>query len=87
MSAAAQHMAGGLTAECKSIDIAIVADGWSIAELLRGNIQNDLGEFVGYVHDVIVPPDDDTTFVIVTVTGFLKNGERLVAAPGIGCSL
>jgi hypothetical protein len=78
---AAQHVAGGVVVEYNNLDIALVANGWSAVELLRGNVYNDLGDFVGYVHDAIVLPDGDATFIIVNVAGFLNIGEKLVALP------
>ncbi len=84
MPAAAQHKAGGIIVDYKNIDVALVANGWSVVELLRGNVYNELDEFVGYVHDAIVTPDGETTFVIVNVAGFLNIGEKLVAVPSIG---
>ncbi len=82
-AADAQNKAGGIIVEYNDIDIALVADGWSVVELLRGNVYNDLGEFVGYVHDAIVTPDGETTFIIVNVAGFLNIGEKLVALPSM----
>ncbi len=77
------HIAGGIIAEYKDIDIAVVAGGWSVGDLLRGNVYNDLGDFIGYVHDAIVIPNGQTTFVIVNVAGFLNIGHKLVAVPSL----
>jgi len=59
----------------------VVASGWSVVNLLRGNVHNAGGDFVGYVHDAIVLPDGEATFVIVNVAGFLNIGEKLIALP------
>ena len=78
----AQHVAGGVVIDYNALDVAVVAaKGWSVVELLRGNVYNGVGDFVGYVHDAIVLPDGDTTFVIVNVAGFLNIGEKLIALP------
>ena len=79
--ASAQHAAGGVVVEYNDLDIAVIANGWSILKLLRGNVYNAEEEFVGYVHDAIVLPDGVTSFVIVNVAGFLNLGEKLVALP------
>lgn len=81
--ASAQHVAGGVIIEYNDIDMAIVANGWSVMDLLRGNVHNDLGDFIGYVHDAIVTPDGQTTFVIINVAGFLNIGDKLVAIPSL----
>ncbi|MEP1935058.1 PRC-barrel domain-containing protein [Shimia sp.] len=77
----AQHVAGGVVIEYNDLDIAVVATGWSVVGLLRGDVYNSNGDFVGYVHDAIVLPDGDATFVIVNVAGFLNIGEKLIALP------
>ncbi|MEP2027609.1 MAG: hypothetical protein ABJI96_02730 [Paracoccaceae bacterium] len=77
----APHVAGGVVVEYNDLDIAVVASGWSVVKLLRGNVHNESGDFVGYVHDAIVAPDGVSTFVIVNVAGFLNIGEKLVALP------
>lgn len=77
----AQHVAGGVVVEYNDLDIALVATGWSVVRLLRGNVYNAGGDFVGYVHDAIVLPDGEATFVIVNVAGFLNIGEKLIALP------
>jgi hypothetical protein len=80
-TAEAQHVAGGILLEYKNLDIAVVAGGWSVVELLRGSVYNEIGDFVGYVHDAIVLPGGNTTFVIINVAGFLNVGHKLVAIP------
>ncbi len=77
----AQHAAGGIVVEYNDLDVAIIANGWSVVQLLRGNVYNQQGDFVGYVHDAIVLPDGETPFVIVNVAGFLNLGSKLVALP------
>ncbi|WP_353332933.1 PRC-barrel domain-containing protein [Phaeobacter sp. NW0010-22] len=77
----APHVAGGVVVEYNNLDIALVASGWSVVKLLRGDVYNAGGDFVGYVHDALVLPDGDTTFVIVNVAGFLNIGEKLIALP------
>lgn len=77
----APHVAGGVVVEYNNLDITLVASGWSVIQLLRGDVYNAGGDFVGYVHDALVLPDGDTTFVIVNVAGFLNIGEKLIALP------
>lgn len=80
-STSAQHTAGGIIVEYKDLDIALVANGWSVVQLLRGSVYNEQGDFVGYVHDAVVLPGGDTPFVVVNVAGFLNLGSKLVALP------
>ncbi|WIY23934.1 PRC-barrel domain-containing protein [Parasedimentitalea psychrophila] len=87
VTAEAQHVAGGILLEYKDMDVAVVAGGWSVVELLRGSVYNELGDFVGYVHDAIVLPSGDTTFVIINVAGFLNIGNKLVAVPTVALGI
>lgn len=80
-STSAQHAAGGVVVEYNNLDVALVANGWSVIQLLRGDVYNASEEFVGYVHDAIVMPDGDTSFVVVNVAGFLGLGEKLIVLP------
>lgn len=80
-SALSQHAAGGVLITHTEINVGLVAEGWSIVKLLRGKVYNEKDEFVGYVHDAIVTPEGDTSFVIVNVAGFLNVGSRLIALP------
>lgn len=77
----AQHAAGGIIVEYNDLDVAVIADGWSVVQLLRSGVYNQQGDFVGYVHDAIVLPGGDAPFVIVNVAGFLNLGSKLVALP------
>ncbi|MEP3046427.1 MAG: PRC-barrel domain-containing protein [Roseibium sp.] len=80
-TAMSQHTAGGVLITHTEINVGLVAEGWSIVKLLRGKVYNEKDEFVGYVHDAIVTPEGETSFVIVNVAGFLNVGTRLIALP------
>ena len=79
--ATAQPVAGGIVVEYNNIDIAVVASGWSVIDVLRGHVYNSSDEFVGYVHDAIVLPDGSTSYVIVNVAGWLNIAAKLIALP------
>lgn len=76
-----KHIAGGVLITHTEINVGLVADGWSLVQLLRGNVYNEKEEFVGYVHDAIVTPQRETSYVIVNVAGFLGLPSKLVALP------
>ncbi|MDH3580208.1 MAG: PRC-barrel domain-containing protein, partial [Hyphomicrobiales bacterium] len=78
---------GGVILAHTEIKIGMVAKGWSVSQLLRGNVVNEKDEFVGYVHDAIVTPKGDTSYVIVNVAGFLGVPVRLIALPSSAFSV
>ena len=76
-----KHVAGGVMMSHTEINIGMVAEGWSAVQLLRGNVYNEKNEFIGYVHDAIVTPQGETSYVIVNVAGFLGVPVKLIALP------
>ena len=76
-----KHIAGGVSLVHTEINIGMVAEGWSVVQLLRGHVINEKNEFIGYVHDAIVTPQGETSYVIVNVAGFLGIPTKLVALP------
>lgn len=63
------------------IDVAEIASGMRVSELMDADIKNDEGETIGEVSDAIVSPSDKLTYAIIGVGGFLGLGERMVAVP------
>ena len=80
-SAQDKHVAGGVLLTHTEINVGMVAEGWSIVELLRGQVINEKNELIGYVHDAIVAPQGDVSYVIVNVAGYLGLPTKLVALP------
>ena len=76
-----KHVAGGVVIAHTEINIGMVAEGWSVVQLLRGQVINEKNEFIGYVHDAIVTPQGETSYVIVNVAGYLGIPTKLVAIP------
>lgn len=75
------HKAGGVLLSHTEINVGMVAEGWSVVRLLRGQVINEKDEKIGYVHDAIVTPKGETSFVIVNVAGYLGIPTKLVALP------
>jgi hypothetical protein len=50
-------------------------------DILGKDVYNDQSEKVGVIEDVLIAPDDKTTYGIVGVGGFLGIGRRSVAVP------
>ena len=75
------HIAGGVQVVHTEINVALVAEGWSVVRLLRARVVNENAETVGDVHDAIVTPGGGVSYVIVSVGGFLGLGRKLIALP------
>ena len=82
-----KHIAGGVLITHTEINVGLVADGWSLVQLLRGNVYNEKEEFVGYVHDAIITPQREASYVIVNVAGFLGIPTKLIALPASAFSV
>lgn len=59
----------------------IQAAGYSAAKVIGSKIQNDVGDDVGRVHDLIIAPKGEVSIAIMEVGGFLGIGAKWVAVP------
>jgi sporulation protein YlmC with PRC-barrel domain len=63
------------------VDVAIVAKGYRITELLGRAVYNDKNEKIGSLEDIMISQDGNAMFAILQVGGFLGLGGHLVAVP------
>ena len=64
-----------------TIDVNKVTTGYRATKLVGAPVQNDAGEKIGTIDDLIVGRDDRVPYAIVSVGGFLGVGDKLVAVP------
>ena len=64
-----------------TIDVDKVTTGYRATKLVGATVQNDAGEKIGTIDDLIVDRDDRVPYAIVSVGGFLGMGDKLVAVP------
>ena len=57
------------------------ASGYRATKLIGSDIYNKEGEKIGEVDDFIIGSDDNVSFAVISVGGFLGIGDRLVAVP------
>ncbi|MBO9448215.1 PRC-barrel domain-containing protein [Ruegeria sp. R14_0] len=57
------------------------AAGYSANTLIGSDVQNEKGERVGAVHDLIVAPQGDVSLAIMEVGGFIGIDSKWVAVP------
>jgi sporulation protein YlmC with PRC-barrel domain len=63
------------------IDVTKIAQGIRVTRIIGKDVENDAGEEIGEVNDLIINPTDKVTYAIIGVGGFLGMGERLIAVP------
>jgi sporulation protein YlmC with PRC-barrel domain len=63
------------------IDVTKIAQGIRVSRIIGKDVENDAGEEIGEINDLIINPTDKVTYAIIGVGGFLGMGERLIAVP------
>jgi hypothetical protein len=63
------------------VDIAAVSVGYRATKVIGSSIQNEAGDKIGTVDDLIVTRNDRVMYAILSVGGFLGVGDKLVAVP------
>lgn len=84
---AAMLLGGGLLAfpvragQLVAVDVKPLTEAYRASRLIGATVQNDKNEKIGVVDDLIVTPNDQVLFAVISVGGFLGLGRRLVAVP------
>jgi len=63
------------------LDPATIATGWRVSKIIGSTVENENGDKIGSVDDLILTADQQVPFAIVSVGGFLGMGSKLVAVP------
>ncbi|ODT14506.1 MAG: hypothetical protein ABS35_34550 [Kaistia sp. SCN 65-12] len=61
------------------VDPATIATGWRASKIIGSTVENEHGETIGTVDDLILTADRQVPFAILSVGGFLGIGSKLVA--------
>jgi len=61
------------------VDPTTVATGWRASKIIGSTVENENGETIGTVDDLILTADQQVPFAILSVGGFLGIGSKLVA--------
>jgi sporulation protein YlmC with PRC-barrel domain len=76
------QVAGETTVGVSVTELRDVARGWSARRTILGHdVYNDKNEHVGKIDDIIVAPDKQISYAIVSAGGFLGMGKHDVAVP------
>ncbi len=63
------------------VDPQTLATGFRVSKVLGATVVNDANEQVGTIDDLIVTPNHNVPYAVLSVGGFLGMGTRLVAVP------
>jgi sporulation protein YlmC with PRC-barrel domain len=84
----AAMLSGGVLAQGKPqtvslvrVDMQSVAKGFRASKVLGGTVVNDANETVGKIDDLIVTPNEQVPFAVLSVGGFLGMGSKYVVVP------
>lgn len=77
---AAAQLAASTTAGVETVKVDPAAPGWSVKRSILGKmVRNEAGEDVGRIHDLIIDPGKNVSYLIIGVGGFLSLGQHDVA--------
>lgn len=63
------------------LDPATIATGWRASKIIGSTVENENGDSIGSVDDLILTADQQVPYAILSVGGFLGLGSKLVAVP------
>jgi sporulation protein YlmC with PRC-barrel domain len=77
-------LVGTLPARVRAGELVIVdpkplAKAWRASRLISATVVNDTGQRIGSINDLLITPDNEVLFAVLSVGGFLGIHERLVA--------
>jgi sporulation protein YlmC with PRC-barrel domain len=72
---------GKITLGVMVTEAELIATGWRVSKLVGAGVQNDKGEKIGEIDDLIVVPGGTLTIAVIEVGGFLGMGGHLIAIP------
>ena len=79
--AQAAPVAGKVTLGITVTEAELIATGWRASKLVGADVQNDKGQKIGKVDDIIVAPGGTMSIAVIEVGGFLGIGSHRVGIP------
>ena len=73
--------AAGTPVAIVQVDVTKVAQGVRLSRIIDEDVENEAGEEIGEVDDLIFVPAEGKLYAVIGVGGFLGMGERKVAVP------
>jgi hypothetical protein len=61
------------------VDPATISTGWRASKIIGSTVENENGDTIGSVDDLILTADQQVPFAVLSVGGFLGIGSKLVA--------
>jgi hypothetical protein len=69
------------TVQLTKVDVVKVSTGYRSSKVIGSSVVNEANDTVGKVDDIIIGEDGKSPFVVLSVGGFLRIGNKLVALP------
>ena len=69
------------TAGIVKVDPKTVATGWRTSKVVGSTVVNEANETVGKIDDLIVTPNEQVPFAVLSVGGFLGMGTKYIVVP------
>jgi sporulation protein YlmC with PRC-barrel domain len=64
-----------------TVDVQTVAKGYRTSKIVGSTVVNDANETVGKIDDLIVTPNEQVPFAVLSVGGFLGMGNKYIVVP------
>lgn len=71
----------GASVAIVQVDVTKVAQGVRLSRIIDEDVENEAGEEIGEVDDLIFVPGENKLYAVIGVGGFLGMGERNVVVP------
>ncbi|MBF0324501.1 MAG: PRC-barrel domain-containing protein [Alphaproteobacteria bacterium] len=79
VTVSAPAFAQGAPQVISAMDVKSVAMGYRGTKIVGSSINNDKGETIGKIDDMIISKDQRALFAIISVGGYLGIGDKLIA--------
>jgi hypothetical protein len=69
------------TVELAKVDVQMLSAGYRASKVVGSSVDNDAGQNIGKIDDLLVSPDGKAPYAILSIGGFLGMGSHYVAVP------
>lgn len=69
------------TVDIVKLDVQKLAAGYRASKVMGSSVDNDAGETIGKIDDILVSSDGKLPYAVLSVGGFLGMGTHLVVVP------
>src|SRR5579863_9918820 len=81
LSDAAGAQGAPQTVDIAKVDVQKLSAGYRASKVIGSSVLNDANETIGKIDDLLVSPDGNAPFAVLSIGGFLGIDTRLVVVP------